>query len=107
MARPYEVLTFDCYGTLIDWAHGIGEAFARAAASRGREVDRRQVLALYAEVEPQVQAEAYRPYREVLAEAAVRVAARLGWPLSHGEAGFLAESLPAWPPFPDTVLAGG
>src|SRR5207253_1139768 len=56
----------------------------------------------YAEIEPQVEAEPYRRYRDVLAETARRVAARLGWPLANARAGFLALSLPAWPPFGDT-----
>jgi 2-haloalkanoic acid dehalogenase type II len=47
----------------------------------------------------------YQPYREVLAQTAVRVASRLGWPLDPGRAGFLARSLPGWQPFPDTTAA--
>jgi 2-haloalkanoic acid dehalogenase type II len=49
-----------------------------------------------------VEAERYRPYREVLAETARRLSARLGWTLPDGDAGFLAGSLPNWPPFADT-----
>jgi 2-haloalkanoic acid dehalogenase type II len=103
--REYAVVTFDCYGTLIDWAHGIRSAFAATAAALGAPVDLDRALALYEEIEPVVQAESFRSYREVLAESARRVAARLGWPLPQARAGFLAESLPAWPPFPDTNIA--
>jgi 2-haloalkanoic acid dehalogenase type II len=49
-----------------------------------------------------VEAGPYRSYREVLAQTARQVAARLGWELPAAEAGFLAESLPRWRPFPDT-----
>lgn len=101
-ACSYDVVTFDCYGTLIDWRGGIGDALAAAAARDGVALDRAQALALYAEIEPVVEAEAYRSYRAVLTETARRVAARLGWPLAEARAGFLAESLPAWRPFPDT-----
>ncbi len=100
--RPYDVVTFDCYGTLIDWERGIGEAFARAARAGGVALTPEAVLAAYHAVEPEVQREAYRSYRAVLTEAGRRVAAKLGWPLAAGRAGFLADSLPGWPPFADT-----
>jgi 2-haloacid dehalogenase/putative hydrolase of the HAD superfamily len=100
--RPYDVVTFDCYGTLIDWERGIADAFLEAAATAGVRLDRAAVLAAYAAIEPRVQAEVYRTYREVLTESARRVAERLGWALPPAHAGFLAASLSAWPPFPDT-----
>ncbi len=102
MARLFDVVTFDCYGTLIDWERGIVEAFRAAAAVDGVRVDAATVLAAHAEIEPRVEAEPYRRYRDVLAETARQVAARLGWPLAEARAGFLAESLPAWRPFADT-----
>jgi 2-haloalkanoic acid dehalogenase type II len=105
MGRPYDVITFDCYGTLIDWERGIRSAFAAAAAAMRVPVDERRALALYADIEPAVEAEAFQSYRRVLTETARRVAARLGWPLPEARAGFLAESLPGWPPFPDTNRA--
>jgi 2-haloalkanoic acid dehalogenase type II len=100
--RPYEIITFDCYGTLIDWEAGIGAAFAQVAAATGRQLDGAQVLPAYAELEPIVEAETYRSYRDVLTETARRVMERLGWPMSRERAAFLAESLPQWPPFADT-----
>lgn len=100
--KIYEVITFDCYGTLIDWEQGIAEAFAAEATRGGRTVDRDAVLEAYHAIEPKVEAEAFRSYRETLASTAIEVAERLGWPLPKDRAGFLAESLPSWPPFPDT-----
>jgi 2-haloalkanoic acid dehalogenase type II len=105
MARLYDVITFDCYGTLIDWEAGISTAFAKAAAAEGRTLEPEQVLRAYAEIEPSVEAEAYRRYRNVLTESARRVGERLGWPLGREQAVFLAESLPSWPPFADTNQA--
>ena len=102
MARLYDIITFDCYGTLIDWEAGISSAFARAAAAEARQLDRTQMLKAYAEIEPGVEAAPYRRYRDVLTETAQRVAERLGWPLSRERAHFLAESLPGWPAFADT-----
>ena len=105
MARPYDVITFDCYGTLIDWEDGISTAFAHAAAAEARPLDLTQILHAYADIEPSVEAAPYRPYRDVLTETALRVAERLGWPLSRERALFLAESLPTWQPFADTNQA--
>jgi 2-haloalkanoic acid dehalogenase type II len=101
----YDVLTFDCYGTLIDWERGIGDAFEAAARVDGVTLDRAAVLRAYHEIEPVVQAERYRSYREVLTLSAQRIAERLGWPLAAARAAFLAESLPTWPPFADTNAA--
>jgi 2-haloalkanoic acid dehalogenase type II len=120
MARPYDIITFDCYGTLIDWDAGIAAAFRRAADRRGAALDSdigapgrdkralrpaplpEAARAAYARHEPAVQAEAYRSYREVLAEAARRTASELGWDLPPDEAALFAESLPGWTPFADT-----
>jgi 2-haloalkanoic acid dehalogenase type II len=101
----YDVLTFDCYGTLIDWECGIGDAFEAAARADGVKLDRAAVLRAYHEIEPVVQAERYRTYREVLTLTAQRIAEQLGWPLAAARAAFLAESVPTWPPFADTNAA--
>jgi 2-haloalkanoic acid dehalogenase type II len=103
--KPYEILTFDCYGTLIDWERGIGDAFEAAARVDGVKLDRAIALGAYHEIEPVVQAERYRSYREVLTLTAQRIAERLGWRLAPERAAFLAESLPSWPPFADTNAA--
>ena len=105
MARLYDIITFDCYGTLIDWEAGISSAFASAAAAETRQLDRMQILKAYAEIEPSVEAVPYRRYRDVLTETAQHVAERLGWPLSRERAHFLAEGLPSWPAFADTNSA--
>jgi 2-haloalkanoic acid dehalogenase type II len=98
----FDVVTFDCYGTLIDWEGGITRAFTEAAEAAGRTVSRDAVLSAYAEIEPRVEAGPYRSYRDVLRETAAQVAARLGWALSSQEAEFLPASLSSWQPFPDT-----
>jgi 2-haloalkanoic acid dehalogenase type II len=98
----YDVITFDCYGTLIDWESGIAGAFLQAGADDGVTFTREEILRAYAGVEHRVQAEGYRTYREILRDTATRVAKVLGWPIASERAGFLAESLPSWQPFPDT-----
>jgi 2-haloalkanoic acid dehalogenase type II len=105
MSRRYDVVTFDCYGTLIDWEGGIGAAFAEEAAAAVRPISVREFLETYAEQEVQVETEAFRRYREVLTEATRRAARRLGWEVPSDRAAFLARSLPSWRPFPDTNAA--
>jgi 2-haloalkanoic acid dehalogenase type II len=100
--RPFDIITFDCYGTLVDWETGISDAILAAGREDGHAFEREKVLSLYAEIEPQVQAEGFRPYREILAETVLQLADRRGWSLTRRRAGFLAESLPGWRPFPDT-----
>ena len=102
MTRAYDVVTFDCYGTLIDWEDGIVSAFTREAAADGVSLDRSRIIGAYHEVEPTVEAERYESYRDVLARTARRVADRLGWELSEERSRFLPESLSDWSPFPDT-----
>jgi 2-haloacid dehalogenase/putative hydrolase of the HAD superfamily len=102
MDRKYEFVTFDCYGTLIDWESGIADAFIRAAREDGVDLRREEVLRAYALVEPVVERETFRPYRDVLTESATRVAHALGWALAYERGTFLVTSLANWKPFPDT-----
>jgi 2-haloalkanoic acid dehalogenase type II len=89
--------TFDCYGTLIDWNRGIGDALQRLWP----DADRAALLRCYHDAEPQVQSGAARPYREVLGRCTELVAAALDLPPLDGAETALADSLPTWPPFPE------
>jgi 2-haloalkanoic acid dehalogenase type II len=102
-STDFDVITFDCYGTLIDWESGIVGAFQSEAS--GHSLNARDIVDAYMTEEPAVESGDYKPYRTVLRETALRVAGRLGWPLSADRPGFLAESLPHWQPFPDTNRA--
>ena len=102
----YAVLTFDCYGTLIDWERGILDALhallaLHAVASPGDE----ELLALHAQLEPAAQAGEYRPYREVLAAVTRGFAESLDFDLAPGDEHALADSIGAWPAFRDTPKA--
>jgi 2-haloalkanoic acid dehalogenase type II len=102
VTKPYDVLTFDCYGTLIDWASGLGSAFARAAAADGITLDPALAAQTYGSMEPVTEAGAFLRYREVLAQTGRRAAAALGWSISEAQAQFVPESLAEWPAFADT-----
>jgi len=91
-------LTFDCYGTLIDWEDGLADALGPFL---GSGQDRRALAARYIEIEAQVEHEAYRAYRDVLAEASARLMREVGHPLPPARERVLPDSLPRWRPFPE------
>lgn len=106
MDRLYHVVTFDCYGTLVDWNAGLGNALSKAAGAARPAVDgAARLLAAYHELEPVVEAESRRSYREILIETAQRAVRRCGWEMSLEAAAYLPDSLPNWPLFPDTNAA--
>ncbi len=98
--RP-DLITFDCYGTFIDWRQGIREAFC-LVLPEAVAVEEERLFDAYERAEAEVEGGPYSPYREVLAAAAARVAELLGWRIPAGKSFFLAESLPGWRPFADT-----
>jgi 2-haloacid dehalogenase len=100
----FRALTFDCYGTLIDWETGLLGALRPIMRAHGSKLRDEQILALYAELEPAAQ-NPYRRYREVLEEVVRGFGKRLGFQVSEAEARSLPESLKDWQPFPDTVTA--
>ena len=105
MERQFDIVTFDCYGTLIDWESGIADSFVSAAREDGVDLRREEVLRAYSLVEPVVERESFRLYRDVLTETATRVAHALGWALAYERGTFLVTSLASWKPFPDTNAA--
>jgi 2-haloalkanoic acid dehalogenase type II len=99
---PVEWITFDCYGTLIDWEGGVADALSPFLPP---PVDRATLAARYIAVEAEVEHEAYRPYREVLAIASGRLMAALAHPLPVGRERILPDSLPSWRPFAEVPEA--
>jgi 2-haloalkanoic acid dehalogenase type II len=102
MKAEFDFVTFDCYGTLIDWESGIADAFVRAAREDGIDLRADEVLRAYRLIEPVVEREHFRLYRDVLTESAMRVAHALGWRLAYERGTFLVTSVASWKPFTDT-----
>ena len=102
--RGSEVITFDCYGTLIDWEAGIGSSLKKAMATSGAKTDLQcEAVSIYEAEEARIESQRpHRLYREVMSETVMAVARRIGWSLPNADSSFLAESLPQWMPFPDT-----
>jgi 2-haloacid dehalogenase len=90
-------MTFDVYGTMIDWMGGIGGELARLWPDE----DADRLLERYHELEPRVEQGRAIPYREVLAETLALLAAEEGLTVPVGEEGALGDSLPSWKPFPE------
>ena len=91
------LITFDCYGTLIDWYGGLRGTLERLLP--GSELDR--LCDRYVELEMEVEAGPYRPYREVMASTLARLLEEAGTPLPAGEEDALGRALPGWEPFPE------
>lgn len=98
------LITFDCYGTLIDWETGILKSL-RNLLRPPQELEDDKLLNLYAEVEAQIESGPYMVYRAVLGRTAEEIGRRLGTPVRPGDAQRFAETLRVWKPFPDTVTA--
>jgi 2-haloacid dehalogenase len=95
------LITFDCYGTLIDWESGMLAAmrplFPKAADA--------ELLKLYGEIEVGLESGPYLPYRQVLAQVVQEIGQRIGVNVTRDQAATFADSLTQWQPFPDTVAA--
>src|ERR1700739_3172507 len=95
-------VTFDVYGTLIDWETGIYEAFAKEAQRDGLEIDRATLIPMFHEIEREIEGGSYELYAEVLRSTALEIAKRLEWPLEPSRSGFLPDSVQRWQPFKET-----
>lgn len=95
-------LSFDCYGTLVDWRSGIAGAIESVAPGKSA-----QLLPIYYRHEAQIQAGPFRPYRQVLDESLERAVAEAGVTLPADRPHVLSESLPTWPVFDDVARSLG
>ncbi|HEY5029447.1 MAG TPA: haloacid dehalogenase type II [Candidatus Angelobacter sp.] len=99
------LITFDCYGTLIDWENGMLEALRPLFSRNGGRVPDTQILELYGEIEAELESGPYLPYRQILAQTAEEIGRRLGIEVSATQSSAFAESLTRWKPFIDTIAA--
>ena len=99
------LITFDCYGTLIDWENGMLAAMRPMFSRHGHCVPDVQLLELYGEIEAELEGGPYLPYRQVLAQVAQEIGRRTGVNISAEEGRAFADSLTSWKPFVDTMAA--
>jgi 2-haloacid dehalogenase len=101
----FDVLTFDCYGTLIDWEAGILAALRGPLAAHGVDEPDDAVLEAFARHEAEVEAGPYRPYREVLGAVLEAVLGHFGQVATPEERTAFGGSVADWPAFPDSAAA--
>jgi 2-haloacid dehalogenase len=105
----YEVMSFDCYGTLIDWERGLISGIRPVLERHDVEATDEEILALQARTESGLQSasevDAYVKYRKVLGETVSKFGEEYGFEPEPSEVGALADSLRNWEPFPDAVEA--
>lgn len=98
-------VSFDCYGTLIDWEEGTYRAFAAEAKRDGAELDRNALISDFIAVQQEIEGGSYELYAEVLRRTAVKCAKNQGWSLEPSRSGFLPHSVERWPTFKETNSA--
>jgi 2-haloacid dehalogenase len=101
----FTTISFDCYGTLIDWESGILPVLRSVLASHGQSLTDAVILELYGEFEAEAESGPYQSYRDVLQSVVRSFAERLHFGATSAEIESLHESVQAWPPFSDTVRA--
>ena len=101
----FQALTFDCYGTMIDWEKGIFSALRPILAAHGKALSDFALLELYSELELKAEQGEFRKYRDVLQSVVAGFGERLGFKPSEEEIRALPKSVPQWPLFPDTAAA--
>ena len=102
----YDVLTFDCYGTLIDWEAGILAAIRPILDAHGIDAgDDDGVLEAFARHEAEIEGGPYRPYRQVLGEVLTAMLGRFGQAPTAAEVAAFGGSVADWPAFPDSGAA--
>jgi len=101
----FEILTFDCYGTLIDWEEGILHCLRGILSAHGNDTDDATILRLYGDLEAHAEEGEYRCYRDVLQAVVRGFGEGYGFVPTEREICSLPESLRDWKPWPDTVNA--
>jgi 2-haloacid dehalogenase len=99
----FQVVTFDCYGTLIDWETGIFSALRPILAAHNRNVPDSAILELYSELEANAELGEFRSYRDILQSVVAGFGNHLGFAATQSEKQSLPNSLANWTPFPDAV----
>jgi 2-haloacid dehalogenase len=101
----FDVLTFDCYGTLIDWEAGILAGLRVALETHGIDTPDDAALEAFARHEAEVEAGTYRPYREVLGQVLEAMLGHVGTAPTPEERAAFGGSVADWPAFPDSAAA--
>ncbi len=102
---PFTAISFDCYGTLIDWESGMLPVLRSMLSRHERTLADPAILELYGEFEAEAESGSYQSYRDVLQSVVRAFADRRKFEATPAEIRALHESVYLWPPFADTVVA--
>ncbi|MDH3891200.1 MAG: haloacid dehalogenase type II [candidate division Zixibacteria bacterium] len=101
----FEILTFDCYGTLIDWEQGINASLVPILASHRLNLNRDELLQKYATLEAEAEDGPYQTYREILRRVLEGFGKQYDFKPTEQQLDVFAESVTSWPPFEDSPEA--
>jgi len=101
----FEILTFDCYGTIINWEAGLLPVLHRILSAHGKKLEDATILKLYGEFEQLSEQGDFHRYRQVLESVVRRFGANLGFTPTDEEVASLPNSLAGWKPWPDSLEA--
>lgn len=106
--RPYDVVAFDCYGTLIDWEGGMASSLEELGRAVGLRVAPGRMVKRYIQLELALEQASYRRYRDILKLGLSALFKEQGFALDKSASMAFAKTLPAWKPFPEVsaTLAG-
>ena len=103
--KNFEILSFDCYGTLIDWENGIIPVLHNLISNHKINITEQKLLEMFAKFESEAEAGEYRKYREIIKQVVKKFGEELGFQPTELELNCLANSIKNWQPFPDTITA--
>lgn len=103
--NDYKVLSFDCYGTLIDWEQGIVDAVKPVLKNHYIKPDDERILNLFTQIESAAQQGEFKRYTDILHSVVSELGNRLGFVPAEDERGRIVENLGKWKPFSDTIAA--
>jgi 2-haloacid dehalogenase len=101
----FQALTFDCFGTLIDWETGIWEALRPVFGRHRVAISRERALEMFGAIEAEAERAPYRDYKTVLREVLLGIGMKSGFAPSAAECATFSRSVGEWPAFPDTAGA--
>lgn len=101
--RPYDVVAFDCYGTLIDWEAGMSAALRDVGRELGVRVTPEKMVRRYQQLELALEQASYRRYRDILKLGLTALFREQGTALGPKDSRAFARTLPTWRPFPEVA----
>jgi len=101
----YKVISFDCYGTLVDWKQGVLKALFSLLDEFQIEMTQEEIFSLFLELDAEIESNSYQSYKKILMDIMSGFSVKLGLNLREDDLLLLSKSLPDWPVYSDTVAS--